>query len=110
MSPDVISYNSVMGAMAAAGLVRDALNLLPVLRAAHLQPSRATMTLLMTIAGRAGLHGEVVGLWADLVRNGLRPETAALNAYLSALISLVRPLPPLVPYAAAHATNRPVLT
>ena len=92
VSPDVISYNSVMEAMGAAGRVHDALSLLPVLRAADLQPSRATMTLLMSLAASAGLPGEVVGLWADLVRSGLRPETRALNLYLSALISLVRSL------------------
>eukprot|EP00892_Ulva_mutabilis_P005105 jgi/Ulvmu1/2967/UM015_0007.1 len=90
VSPDVISYNSVMEAMGTAGRVRDALSLLPVLRAADLQPSRTTMTLLMSLASSAGLPGEVVALWADLLRSGLRPETRALNLYLSALISLGR--------------------
>lgn len=89
MSPDVISYNTVIETLGAAGLVHDALNLLPVLRAAHLQPSRATMTLLMSLCSRTGLHGEVAGLWADVVRSGLRLETSALNSYLTALISLV---------------------
>eukprot|EP00892_Ulva_mutabilis_P005771 jgi/Ulvmu1/3566/UM166_0021.1 len=79
VSPDVISYNSVMEAMGTAGRVRDALSLLPVLRAADLQPSRTTMTLLMSLASSAGLPGEVVALWADLLRSGLRPETRALT-------------------------------
>jgi pentatricopeptide repeat protein len=90
MSADIISYNSVIESLGAAGRAQDALALLPVLRFADLQPTVTTLETLLSIAFSAGLMKEVCELWGDLTRGGMRPKCSTFNMYLTALISLVR--------------------
>jgi pentatricopeptide repeat protein len=94
LSPDIISYNSVIEALGAAGRAADALALLPVLRCADLQATVTTMEALLSISFHGGMMHEVVSLWRDMARCGMRPSPHSLNMFLRALISLVRSPPP----------------
>lgn len=98
LSPDIISYNSVIDALGAAGRAADALALLPVLRSADLHATVTTMEALLSISFHAGLMHEVGGLWRDMVRAGMRPGARSLNLFLTSLISLVRPPRPPPPF------------
>lgn len=90
LSPDIISFNSVIEALGAAGRAADALALLPVLRCAELQATVTTMEALVSISFHGGMLNEVVSLWRDITQCGMRPSPQTLNMFLTALISLVR--------------------
>ena len=90
LSPDIISYNSVIEALGAVGRAADALALLPVLRCADLQATVATLESLLYIAFRAGMMSEAVTMWRDITRCGMRASALSFNKFLTALISLVR--------------------
>jgi pentatricopeptide repeat protein len=111
LSPDIISYNSVIEALGAAGRASDALALLPVLRCADLQATVTTMEALLSISFHGGMMHEVVSLWRDMARYGMRPSPHSLNMFLRALISLVRAPPspyftrPLLPYCSLLEPN-----
>lgn len=102
LSPDILSYNSVVEALGAVGRAADALALLPVLRCADLQATVATLESLLAIAFRAGMMNEVVTMWHDITRCGMRANAVSFNKFLTALISLVRFL--LTPVAAIGDT------
>jgi len=86
LSPDIVSYNTVLKAVGAAGQVRACFDLFAAMRARGVEPTAATFSCLVAAAGDSADGVAVRRAWGWLRGAGAPPHVACVNTYLAALV------------------------
>lgn len=97
VSPDAVSLNSVIKALAAAGHLASAADILCRARALGCAVTGATYALVLSLAARDGAHELVLRVWHAMHAVGVRGSSDAVSAALLAMVAMVRPSRPRPP-------------
>jgi pentatricopeptide repeat protein len=86
LDPDIVTYNSLIKAAAAARLLPEARQLYRDLRAARLRPTTFTFAALFTAAARAGASDAawLLATWDEMLGQGVEPNEYVVSALLAA--------------------------
>jgi pentatricopeptide repeat protein len=90
VAPDIVSFNMMVSGFGRVGQVHEAVRLFATAQSMGLMPTVATYTALMRAALHAGLPEVALQAWEAMKSSSLRPQTAAVNVCLDALLQLVR--------------------
>ena len=92
VTPDVVSYNTTLKALLAAGHVHDAaaLHRSTSLAAPRLHMASALYYQFIEAAAAMGAHDVVVYMWDAMERVEVPPAPPTVSAYLGAALHLVR--------------------
>eukprot|EP01023_Acetabularia_acetabulum_P068506 TRINITY_DN9723_c0_g2_i1.p1 TRINITY_DN9723_c0_g2~~TRINITY_DN9723_c0_g2_i1.p1 ORF type:complete len:675 (-),score=102.90 TRINITY_DN9723_c0_g2_i1:1133-3157(-) len=85
VTPDIVSYNTVMKACSNATQLETALQVYCLMKQRGLEPSVATYGTLISAASEAKAYDIVMRVWEALSASGLESNTTCMNALILAL-------------------------
>jgi pentatricopeptide repeat protein len=88
-TPDVVSFNTVIKMLAAAGHITGAFSLLSSMTLAGVAPRVATFALLLAAAARQGDSDLVYRTWRYMASAQVVPDTTCLSILLGTLVETV---------------------
>ncbi|XP_008805021.2 pentatricopeptide repeat-containing protein At5g39980, chloroplastic [Phoenix dactylifera] len=87
LSPDAVTYSTLVSALGQAGHLDAALSLLPLLDADGVSPDLPLLTTLIDLARKLGDHSKALSLFSRLRRARVPPDLIAFNSALAAFAS-----------------------
>eukprot|EP00892_Ulva_mutabilis_P012355 jgi/Ulvmu1/9492/UM052_0062.1 len=90
LSPDTVSFNTVLRALATAGCAAEAQALYKRMLSTGVKETAASVAALMGAATAAGQPETALAMWGGLQRGTLRPTAACATARLEAMLALGR--------------------
>lgn len=97
LSPDTVSFNTVLRALATAGRAQEAQALYKRMLTSGVKETAASVAALMGAATASGQPESALAMWQSMQRGSLRPTAACAAARMEALLRMVHlpnPLPP----------------
>ena len=91
VSPDAVSLNAVVKALAAADHLAPAVDILCRARALGCAITGSTYALMLRLVARAGEHELVARVWEAMQAAGVRSDGDGVSAALLAMVATVRP-------------------